>query len=431
MNLKRLRYVNEFLTETMNHWQLFPLALCLSGIPSLPVEAGQIFRFFLFWNLCGLFPLTFFALRARLKSLSAQLLLQGLAAVFICAAASSVFVSNLYLEELESLLAVITAVLYLGHSLFLNLKFRNPYTKALPLPAGIAIAGFCAARMGRVEWLNCCLFPLILCIGLFFVSTYIQRYIEFLSVNEISAGTLPAGDMLHSGLGLAAGYTALTTALLLLLSSGSWLGRLRDFLAAGLQNLMRRFREWLREWLQGLQDADATDMDLPVRGENGFLSGLLQNLKQNETAYIWRILEYVTVYVLVISLFFVLMMLLLRLIRYFQRFSLLRIRNSFPGDEDVFDVREKCDQSVRVKKPRRHPGPLSYGERIRRLYRRRLLSAAGKMTAQDSGRLGLYTAREWERRLFAPGMADIYERARYTEQEMTAEDLEKMKKATE
>lgn len=431
MNLKRLRFVNEFLTEAMNHWLFFPLALCLSGIPSLSVATGQISRFFLFWNLCGLLPLTFFVLRTKLKSLSAQLLFQGLAAVPICAAASSLFASNLYLEELERLLAVITAILYLGFSLFLNLKFRMPYTKALPLPAGIVIAGLCAARMGRVEWFYCCLFPLILCIGLFFITTYIQRYIEFLSINKSSAGTLPAGDMLHSGLGLAAGYTAFTIALLLLLSSGSWLERFRDFLAEGLQNLMRWFREWLRERLQGLQDAGAADMDIPAGGETGFFSRLLQNLKQNETAYIWRILEYVMVYVLIISLFFVLVRLFLRLLRCFQKFSLLRIRNFTAEDEDVFDVREKCDESVKTRKPQRRPGPLSYSDRIRRLYRRKVLSAAGRMTARDSGRLGLYTAREWESRLSVPGMADIYERARYTDREMTAEDLEKMKKVTE
>lgn len=426
MDLKRLRYINEILTDLMNHWLLFPPALVLSGIPSQPVEIGTIWRFFLFWSLCGLLPFAFFGLRTRLRSLFTLLAFQILAAVPICAAASSVFVSNLYFFELERLLCVSTAVLYLIYSLFLNLKFQAPFTKPLPLSAGIIVAVFCVGRMGRAEWLRCCLFPLILCIGLFFVTTYIQRYIEFINVNASSAGTLPAGDMLHSGLGLAAGYTAFGTALLLLLSSGSWLGRLSTFLSDSLEKWMR----WLKAWIKGkLKGTDAvTNQDISAGRETGFFSGFPEGFKLNETSLVWKILEYVLVFLMIAFLLAALVVLSRRLLRYFQRISLLRIRNFITGDEEVFDVREKCKVSDRSgKKTRKHLGPLSYGERIRRLYRRKLLSAADRMTAQDSGRLGIYTAREWESRLSVPGMADLYERARYADKEMTAEDLDRMK----
>ena len=51
------------------------------------------------------------------------------------------------------------------------------------------------------------------------------------------------------------------------------------------------------------------------------------------------------------------------------------------------------------------------------------------MTFRESKMLGVYTAREWERKLATQGMASVYEQARYSGQEMTAEDVKRMKDA--
>ena len=80
-----------------------------------------------------------------------------------------------------------------------------------------------------------------------------------------------------------------------------------------------------------------------------------------------------------------------------------------------------------MEKRRRNPFRfLSHRDRIRKLYREKLLSLAG----DDPGKKALleqYTAREWERRLAADGMAQLYEQARYSPHEVTKTDVQKMK----
>ncbi len=49
------------------------------------------------------------------------------------------------------------------------------------------------------------------------------------------------------------------------------------------------------------------------------------------------------------------------------------------------------------------------------------------MDAGDKSGLGLYTAREWERKLEVNGMAELYERARYSDREITGADVKRMK----
>nr|WP_302593676.1 DUF4129 domain-containing protein [uncultured Acetatifactor sp.] len=68
-------------------------------------------------------------------------------------------------------------------------------------------------------------------------------------------------------------------------------------------------------------------------------------------------------------------------------------------------------------------------ERIRRLYKKKLAAATADLDPSDRGHLETYTAKEWEKKLTLSGMADIYEQARYSNHEVTAADVKKMKDA--
>ena len=58
-------------------------------------------------------------------------------------------------------------------------------------------------------------------------------------------------------------------------------------------------------------------------------------------------------------------------------------------------------------------------ERIRKLYKKKVLQSAAGKAEEDRSRLGLYTAKEWEEKLETEGMAEIYQLARYSGREMT------------
>ena len=58
MKIGKIRFVNEILTEQMNHWMLFPLALIVGGASRYLTGEGD--SMLLAWVLCSLFPFFFF-----------------------------------------------------------------------------------------------------------------------------------------------------------------------------------------------------------------------------------------------------------------------------------------------------------------------------------------------------------------------------------
>ena len=68
-------------------------------------------------------------------------------------------------------------------------------------------------------------------------------------------------------------------------------------------------------------------------------------------------------------------------------------------------------------------------ERIRRIYKKKLLASAYLMSEAEREKLGIRTAKEWEKFLKTNGMATIYEDARYSGHVLSSEDVKRMKEA--
>lgn len=429
MNVKKLQYIKEFLIEQMNHWLFFPIPLIICSYARQDFNA---FLVVLMWILCSLLPLTFFLLRMKAKSFVSFLLLQ-LAAVLSVAAAMSVMLSNEYMLRLGRVVCIGCAICYMFHSTLPYLKNKETFTKPMPLSVGVAISavGFGVLLALGAEtslgfkaafWVNYYIFPLIISIGLFFVIIYIQRYIDFLNVNKSSAGYLPAAEMFHSGFGLVIGYTVFGIAVMIMLANGSWLGKLSSFLV----NIFTNILKWIAAKLIGSPSAS----EIQDNPDFGKMPDQFPDFKINKPFWLWTVLEYGVIFLLLVALLVLLVRFLMKAIKFFCKIALYRMVRSEADDEEAFDIREKCDIVDKPdKKKQRYFGPLSYGDRIRRLYKRKLISSTGRMTPGESKMLGVYTAREWEQKLATQGMASVYEQARYSGQEMTAEDVKRMKDA--
>ncbi len=426
VNIKKLQLINEFLTEQMNHWLMFPLVLLVSVYARRTVGFRGILTVVM-WMICSLLPLGFFILRLKVKSVARFFILQPAAALVPAGAAMAVLLFNGYMPYMGRLICIVCAVCYMFHSTLLYLKKKEPFTSSMQLSMGVAIAAGCmflesASGADLAAWMNYHIFPLIISVGLYFIIIYIQRYIDFLNVNKSSAGYLPATEMFRSGFGLAIGYTVLGVALMTVLASGPWLGQL----GASVKRLFLNLLKWLVAKLRGA----AAEDELPTDQGSGTAPGFLPDFKLNDTFWLWNVLEYALIFLLLAALLIVFVRALIKLIQYLQRLALSRMSVPDAEGEDAFDIHEKCEPDDRQgKRKQKRWNPFSYSDRIRRLYKRKLLSSTGRMTPEESRMLGIYTAREWEHRLATQGMASLYEQARYSGQEMTAEDVKRMKNA--
>lgn len=420
MNIKRLRFISEILIEQMNHWMLFPIAMMLSGI-TLQLDRNYGVMLLIMWELCSLLPFIFYKLRTRAKSVAGFLLQHPLTAIVPTAAAIAVTSLAGYPNFMCAFICMSSALMYTVHSVYLYLKKAECFTSPIPIPVAVGIAAVAvlfenssAVSSDRSRaWMGYFYIPLVIAIGLFFVIMYIQRYIDFLNVNKSSAGYIPAAEMFHSGLGLSLAYTAFGVVVMGLIAFGPWLKNI----GLSLGNLVAVFIRWLTSLLSGRQEEMPEDEFSPE-------FSMSPGWQVNGPFWLWEVLQYVALAAVIVLIAVMLIRLLIRLIRYLQGLALSRVRQ--PEDEygDVFDVREKCDPADRSAGRRKKGlGSFSYSDRIRRIFRAKV------MAFDKEKRPDLYTAREWERKLSVSGMAAVYEQARYSGQEMTAEDVKRMKDA--
>ena len=158
-------------------------------------------------------------------------------------------------------------------------------------------------------------------------------------------------------------------------------------------------------------------------------SGGMELPEPNEPFWLWDVLMVIACIALFLWLAFLLFKASVKLIHFLQRrFGERHTQILTEESLAVFDIHEKCDmiRSVR-KKESRFFGFLNPAERIRKLYRKRVLSAKILTNENALEQLSSYTARECAGKLEIPSMAKIYEKARYSKEEVTSEDVKEMK----
>ncbi len=409
MKTDRFLFIKELLTEQMNHWFLFPLALVLMGVVREPGESPNP----ALWLSLSVLPLIFYALRRAVEKFSFLLLAHIVAAVLFISVSTQVFPD-------DGELCVLCILGCLLHSFFLKTIGRQSYTKPMPLPWGVGISAAAVLIQRWDQWLSYYCFALIAAASLFLVLYYMDHYLEFLSVNKSSTGYIPASEMLHSGLGLVIGYSLLGAALMLISTHFSWtlgfLGSLKNMLIRFLRGIFSNlFRE---EDVEKLHPSIGAGPNIPS-----------EQIPVSNPFWLLEVLWQVVEFVFAALLLFTAVKLLIKLIRWLGGFMNRAHSEDIQGEE-AFDVREKCDlERGGGKKPKDLSDVFSHRERIRRLYKKKILAFTARTSERAQGRLDYYTAREWEQKIESDGMADIYERARYSQLEMTAEDVKKMKEA--
>lgn len=416
MNIKRIEIANEILTEQMNHWLLFPLPLTVMGVTNKYLETGD--PGLLMWALCSLIPPVFFLFRIKIKNLILFLLVHLCTAALVFALSGQSIVTRI--------LCLVCAAGYMLQSLTLRLKQDTVYTDGIHLLFGVGLSAGAALfqyYQGTRGWDNYYNLSLIAVIALYFVISFMGHYLNFLSMNQSSAGFLPALEMFHSGMGLVVIYTVLGIGILILSTQFEWLA-----------GILRPARDLLLKFLRFLFSLFSSSEEIPdpiveeappPQGSAG-----MPLPPAGEPFWLWKVLEVIVMAAFCIAIIIGIIALLRRLFKLIQKYMVFHYRKRDVDTGEAFDLREKCEIEKDTDQKFRNPfSALSYRERIRKLYRKKLAAATARMDVQDKEHLELYTAREWERKLELSGMADLYEQARYSNREITGADVKQMKEA--
>ncbi len=424
MSLNKIQFLCELLTEQMNHWILFPVALTMMEMTR--GQTGMEEPELLLWIFCSLFPLLFFALRAyHVRKQKKRYLF-----VFWHIAAAAGFTLTLLLVPrpfVSRMICILCGAGYMLQSMVLMLKKDLLYTVAIQLPAGVALSLVSAIMRHTNQWNAYYSFSLIAVIGMFFVVFYMRQYLDYMSLNKGSAGHLPIGEIFRSGSGLVLAYTLFGMAVLVISTQYEWLARLLK----PVTDLLLQFIRFLLSKIAH-KGGDAEEELVPME-EGTQMIGSPQLPEPKEPFWLWQALQLLFTVALLAALAFLVLKLLLKLIRLLQDYLNRRMAGQYTQGEETPDLRERCESGKPTEKKRQGlTGPFTNRERIRRIYKRKLLSSLHRRReTEEKGRcaLGLLTPREWEERLKTDGMASVYEKARYSLQDVTAEDVRRMREA--
>jgi len=422
----QIRLLREIMVSQINHWCLFPVVMTVLDAAAQYTGLSADCPDFLMWTLCGLFPLSFFAARRLTRFMPFVLLHVCIGALFFLIPVQYGFLGRVFCG--------ICAGGYLIYAFSARLSQNRQDNAFYYNPVSPIVAAACAGaaliirhRIGEFpNWDGIYIIVLIVVLACYTLVSYIDSYLNFLNVNKSSAGYLPAEEMFCSGMGLVLVYT-FSGALILLLSltSSAWLMPAVNALKYMLIAVLR----FLISLLPAESSTSEPYGELPERSPD-----LAEQLMPGDVkpSLFWQALEYVVVIAFFCGCCFVLLKAVIWVVRFIRsRFAegIKKGNGLLLSEESAIDVREKCGFSKK-EAVREKPGLfslLSPRERIRRLYRKCAVSAGADVKNMEE--LNFLTARECADKLSLPDMAEVYERARYTEKEVTAEDVRRMKEA--
>ncbi|MCM1186296.1 MAG: hypothetical protein NC251_06610 [Lachnoclostridium sp.] len=420
MSRSAIKYLQEIVIIQLNHWVVFPLFLMPMGQLQnlgLPGEPD-----IWFWAAMSLLPLCFYLLRKCLKHLFLTAF-GHLAVLFVFSGAVQTFLQD------GKFVYLLFGMGYGVYSLRLRLKRDDMQDVGffMPLAVGIFFLSSVFVRhLGCLSWDAYYIFTLVFVIGLYFIKSYLDNYLGFVLLNENSTGHIPEREMFVSGSVLALLFTIGSMIFLLFLSNLEWLQGILNL----IQALLFKALLFLFSLFSMEMPKDSTDM--PPEQQEILTEYMQEQLEATEPFFLWDILFGIMTVFLLCLVLYGLFMKLKRLILFIKSRLYRKNDSSVKTVGSVFDIREKCDtkgsQSGLSRKKFSLWQTLSPRERIRTLYKKHILRTRTADTPSNHS-LKLFTAREWGMILGEADMPDIYEKARYSEEVCTAEDVKRMKKA--
>lgn len=407
MKEEHIEVLRQFLITQMNHWALFAAAVAGMGIwnDSRPV--------LWVWMLCSFLPFLLYFVRIKIEPVFLFL---------VCHILSGGLFWMLPVEGSQQFFLRLMIVGYLLRSAHLRIR-SNSQREAGMLP-GFAV-GLIVALLAFVHhqqsssWDHYFVLITITYLGLYFIQNFLQHYLHFLTVNESSAGHIPAKEMLRSGMKNAFLFTGAGVLFLLLISGLASLSRGGGALRSLLLWLLRKLFSLLRlenPEEEPVMEPPEVDVELPdpVQGV--------------EPSMFWVILQRIVLAVMAVVLFCAVIVGIGLVIYYLAARLRRRAKPRETELEEVTDLREKCEKEEVFKVRRKVSLFLPPRERIRRIFKRRVLAGKDQILgARKGSRLEIFTAHECADRLNQETLGLLYEKARYSEEECTMEDVRQLK----
>lgn len=435
MKHSKIYLLQELLVVQLNNLIIYPLALTFVILfKSLvaPVRPSLTL-----WILCGFLLPIFYIARCRAKNFVSFMamhvaVLAGI--ILLCQCHSLIPLAMIQSLEngVNRVMLIATFIGFTCYSVYLRLhQTTDSETMPMPFAVGVAaVALFLQHYQDFDEWDAYYRFTLILVFVLYFIHYYVKEYLNFLIVNASSTGVLPEKEIFRSGIRLAGIYTLLVAVLLLITSQITLLKEFLERLRQIIYNIIRFIFSHFP------QQESVSEVFTEERVSGDGLAGLPEG---GEPSIIWNILGVIAFVAIILVVLVSIYKAILKAIAYVKQAMAQSVRTHEKEMTDIHnDVREKCEKTRnrKQKQSRELFGFLDAKERIRRIYKKKAAAYKPVILSEEEAKskkrftpekLNFYTAREMEQEMQAEAFSGIYEKARYSNETCTGQDVKLMK----
>ncbi len=410
MKKEKIIIIQELLAIQMTHWLLFLVEVTVLGI------AHSYEPLVWKWAVLSLIPIVFFVVR-RYTDHFLMFIASHIVPVLI-------LVIIPYADLVERIIFYIYVIGYIIYSFYLRLGTKERLSGVINPVVSVVIAVACLCFQqyhGIAEWGKYYVVPVVVILCLYYIRLYLEQFQYFLMVNESSTDHIPEKAIFRRGISLITVFSAGGAILLLLTYNIGWVGQITA--------LLKSILVWIIRLLFRGQDEIPQEEILPQEAIDNDQKQEMFPIENAEPSLIVLILEKILMIAMVLAFVALLVWLVYSLFKFlYHRFNsrLLLTEDEVVGD--IKDVREKCGLDRVLRDKRSYVSLLSTRERIRRIYKKEVWAGRWKLAKGGSpSLLNRLTARECGEGLARKNLAEVYEKARYSEAECTLQDIRRAK----
>lgn len=407
MNQKTIERTKELLILLMNHLFYMATALMLLGL------TGYKNDHILLWISLIIVPYFFYFVHAFVQN---SFLLVVLHLIVPCIA----LVMNVTIPEKVMMMIIIG--FYISFSLLKMLTALLPPKAFTPLIAFFLLVETFHTQNG---WQIYYLIAAILYLVCYVISYFLSQYTNFITLNNYSASNIPEQEILYSGIKRTCFFTAICVLAAIPFAASGWFAGI----IAKTRDVFLSLAKTFIFWLQTLDVEQAQKSD---GGSSESIYQSLQALDNNEKMYnFWKSLEQLLPPIMIIFAIIGIVF-LIRLVYRFWKEHYHKRRAKKPAEIlSNQDLREKCDIDTMRSSESRIFSFMDNRSKIRKIYKKRMIKGQTELIGDRNVKeLEYMTAKECCEKLSEDNLKQVYEKAKYSPEEITAADV-KMAKTSE
>ena len=406
MNRKSIALARVLLNIQLNHLIFVAGAVAIMGL------CGMQTSYLLLWLGLGIVPVGMYYLRVKAKRIS--VFFAGLLAFLIAG----------FLLPVNLVVKILTVGMIIVYSIFAFRKkmSENPEMVEIASPmAFVLIVG--ALTFQKHIYVSQCLGLTWAYLLGYFLYHFLTEYLKFVQINEKSASNMPEKELFLHGVKQVGAFTGIAIAITFLSSNVEWVAKIVSVLGEWIKSLLK----YLFAGIAGaIEEESAPKPPAVEMGQDNMFEPVEYSEFWLKIQKLLEILYDVIVVVIIVAIVYFGVRFIVRFVK--ENFTKVGKKKEVKAVLSNLDIRESCKEEVFRKEKKGFLDFLSNEQRVRTLYKKRVLKEKNHIVGEAvQQELAYKTAKECCEKIEAADLKWVYEKARYSAERVTAEDVRKAK----